>query len=77
VIGLLFLAGCFGLGELARKSLPDVWSGFAELGLQIAGWVAMWRPLEIYLYDWWPVRSDQRLLERLARMKVQLKLPAS
>jgi hypothetical protein len=43
--------------------------------LQIVGWVAMWRPLEIYLYDWWPVRADLRLLQRLARMKVRLQLP--
>jgi len=25
-------------------------------GVEIAGWVAMWRPMEIYLYEWWPVR---------------------
>ena len=37
----------------------------------------MWRPLEIFLYDWWPVRSDQRLLERLARMQVRLELPVA
>ena len=30
----------------------------------------MWRPLEIYLYDWWPVRVEQRMLERLSRMRV-------
>lgn len=77
LIGLLFLAGCFGLGGLAQQALPVGWNEFAELGLQIVGWVAMWRPLEIYLYDWWPIRSDQRLLERLARMKVRLNLPAA
>jgi hypothetical protein len=32
----------------------------------------MWRPLEIYLYDWWPLRDEWRLLERLAEMKVTL-----
>jgi hypothetical protein len=77
LIGLLFLAGCFGLGELAQTVLRGRWNEFAELGLHIVGWVAMWRPLEIYLYDWWPIRSDQRLLERLARMKVRLNLPAA
>jgi hypothetical protein len=76
VIGLLFLAGCMVLSELTKTVLPRGWNEFAELGLQIVGWVAMWRPLEIYLYDWWPIRSDRRLLERLARMKVRLNLPA-
>jgi hypothetical protein len=75
LIGLLFLAGCFGLTELARDWLPVRWSDFTDLGLQIVGWVAMWRPLEIYLYDWWPIRGDERLMRRLARMKVRLQLP--
>ena len=75
LIGLLFLAGCFGLGQLAQQWLSGGWNEFSALGLQIVGWVAMWRPLEIYLYDWWPIRSDERLLIRLARMKVSLNLP--
>jgi len=35
----------------------------------------MWRPLEVFLYDWWPVRDECRVLARLARMKVSLVLP--
>jgi len=77
LIALLFLAACFGLGEVAQRAPLGRWNEFVALGLQIAGWVAMWRPLEVFLYDWWPIRSDQRLLERLARMKVRLNLPAA
>jgi hypothetical protein len=74
VIGLAFLAVCFVLGLLLLALLPGRWGEFAELGVQIVGWVAMWRPLEIFLYDWWPVRADMRLAERLARMKVSLRV---
>lgn len=77
LIGVLFLAACFGFGQLAMQFLPGRWNEFTDLGLQIVGWVAMWRPLEIYLYDWWPVRADLRLLQRLARMKVRLQLPTA
>jgi hypothetical protein len=77
LIGLLFSAGCYGLGEVVQRAMLGPWSQFVEIGLQIVGWVVMWRPLEIFLYDWWPIRSDQRLLERLARMKVRLNLPAA
>jgi hypothetical protein len=75
LIGVLFLAVCFTLGLVLKRALPPGWEDFADLGLQIVGWVAMWRPLEIYLYDWWPIRADLRLLERLTRMRVRV-LPA-
>jgi hypothetical protein len=42
-------------------------------GLLIGGWVAMWRPIEIFLYDWWPIRADAELLERLGDMPVSLR----
>lgn len=32
-------------------------------GLVITGWVAMWRPLELLLYDWWPHVEQRRLIE--------------
>ena len=77
LIALLFLAACFGLGQALQRAPLGRWNELVALGLDIAGWVAMWRPLEVFLYDWWPVRSDQRLLERLARMKVRLILPGA
>jgi hypothetical protein len=76
-IGVAFLAACFGLGELAQRLFAGAWSEFIEAGLQIVGWVAMWRPLEIFLYDWWPIRNDRHLLRRLARMRVTLLMPAT
>jgi len=32
----------------------------------------MWRPLEIFLYDWWPIRAEARLFDRLAAMPVRI-----
>ena len=33
----------------------------------------MWRPLEIFLYDWWPIRAEARLFDRLSAMPVRIK----
>ena len=76
-IGVAFLGACFALGVLSQRLFSGAWHEFIETGLQIVGWVAMWRPLEIFLYDWWPIRNDRRLLERLARMRVTLLTPAA
>ena len=32
----------------------------------------MWRPIEVFLYDWWPILGEVRLLERLSRMPVRI-----
>lgn len=72
LIAVVFLAVCFGVSEIAKNFWGGALAAFLELGLQIAGWVAMWRPLEMYLYDWWPIRGERILMERLARMRVQL-----
>ena len=33
----------------------------------------MWRPLQIFLYDWWPIRHQVRLHDKLARMPVEVR----
>ena len=77
IVGLAFLAGCFFVGELVARLGYRTAAELIRESLTIGGWVAMWRPLEIYLYDWWPLRDERRLLERLARVRVRLILPAS
>jgi len=36
------------------------------------GWVAMWRPLQIFLCDWWPLQRQIRLYLRLAVAHIQV-----
>jgi hypothetical protein len=35
--------------------------------------VALWRPLEIFLYDWWPILARARLYDRLGAMIVSVR----
>jgi hypothetical protein len=61
---------CVLLRELAF-SLGNDWASeiFGE-GMLIIGWVAMWRPLEIFLYEWVPIRRRCKIFAKLAEMKV-------
>lgn len=71
VIALGVLGLSFAVGQLLQSMASPV--AFAVGGtLEIGGWVAMWRPLQIFLYDWWPIRSDMRLLQELARTDVRV-----
>jgi hypothetical protein len=75
IVGSIFLATCLLLGELITKSGTGPVSDIVKEGLTIAGWVAMWRPLEIYLYDWWPLFEQRRRLDLLAQIKVRIDMP--
>jgi hypothetical protein len=73
MIALAFLASSIGIGDAVASYFPG--NRLAEVfreGLLIGGWVAMWRPLEVFLYDWWPIRAEVRLFERLSRMPVRI-----
>jgi hypothetical protein len=32
--------------------------------------------LEVFLYDWWPIRAEANLFDRLAAMPVQIRYPS-
>ncbi len=72
LIGLLFLCACMALRELAYSFPQSAVMRILAEGLLILGWVAMWGPLEVFLYGWWPLIGERRLLERLAVIEVDL-----
>jgi len=72
LIGLLFLAACLTTSKLLLGDMEGTWARIVRESLTIAGWVAMWRPMEIYLYDWWPLRRKTRLYQKLSHMPVQI-----
>ncbi len=72
-IGLLFLASSVVAGNWVVSAFPN--STLAQVlreSLLVGGWVAMWRPLEIFLYDWWPIRNERRVSDQLASMPVRI-----
>lgn len=72
-IGIAFLAAAFATTQAVRRLLGEsgLWQ-LLEQGLLIVGWVAMWRPLEIFLYDWWPILGERRIHDGLSRMQVRI-----
>ena len=73
LVGLVFLAAAVGVGDLIASAMKGQRLGeLLRQGLVICGWVAMWRPLEIFLYGWWPIRAEARLYDRLSAMHVRI-----
>jgi hypothetical protein len=72
VIGLAFLATCFLIIRTLPGGEAGTWVGIVRESLTIAGWVAMWRPMQIYLYDWWPLRRRSRIYAKLSHMPIDV-----
>lgn len=73
LIGVAALTASLVLGDVASGLLADTrFGGIIRESLLIGGWVAMWRPLEVFLYDWWPVRAEARRFDRLGDMTVRI-----
>jgi hypothetical protein len=73
LIGLSCVVGAVVVGELVGRIMGDgPTTAVIRESLIIGGWVAMWRPMEVFLYDWWPIRYRQRLFNRLARSEVRI-----
>jgi len=73
VVGVLALAFFLALGELTRPWEDHPLGKVVNTGFMILGWVAMWRPLDALLYDWWPLVQRRRLFERLERAPVEVR----
>lgn len=78
VIGVAVLALFLTLAEVAQSALPEgTVRRLVHEGFTITGWVAMWRPAETLLYDWWPLIQERRYVERILEAPVDVKLAAA
>jgi len=73
-IGLAVLLACLVASQVVANVIHrQMVARVLEESLIIVGWVANWRPIEIYLYDWLPIRRRIRLYRRLAAARVEVK----
>jgi hypothetical protein len=73
VIGISILILLAAAVELVLvPAFGDAQRWLAE-SLLILAWVANWKPLQIFLYDWWPIARRRRLYRRLAAADVSLR----
>jgi hypothetical protein len=71
-IGAATLIICLLLAQLTtRLSLDPPLGRLIEESFLILGWVANWRPLEIFLYDWWPLARNRNLYLRLVEARIE------
>lgn len=74
LLGLGFLAACMVLSTAVTAAgfLPDFVRRLFGEGLVIAGWVGLWRPVEVLLFDARPSQRDIRLHRAIAAAEMDV-----
>jgi hypothetical protein len=73
MIGLSFLGMCLVVADVLDAGYAS--NAFLKLlkeSLLIGGWVAMWRPMQIFLYGWWPIVRKRSVYRNLSQAIVQV-----
>ena len=72
-IGIAFVALAFVTGQvLVTVFTRESYATILQDSIVIGAWVALWRPIEIFFYDWWPILREARLYDRLGAMDVRV-----
>jgi hypothetical protein len=70
----LILSGLGGyIMENATSKFMIGLGGFMFNGFMIIGWVSLWTPTSMLLFDWWPDAVSKRTYEKMAEMPVVIR----
>jgi hypothetical protein len=78
-LALLGGAAVFLVSMGAREVLAGLLRGVPQIldeGLIFLAWLALWRPAEMLAYEWVPIHRKRRLYERLAGIRVSVRIEA-
>jgi len=70
ILGILFLVTCTAIAMRVSADNSLIGKTIHE-GLSLMGWVALWKPINIFLYEWWPILKKRRTMQRLAKIQIE------
>ncbi len=75
LIGLFFLSiAIFISHSLGKKLENDFFGHFVKEGLILIGWVSMWKPINIFLYEWLPLVEQKKIFKLLSEVPIEILL---
>jgi len=75
-VGLVFLFICLGISKWISSLDSEILSTTLREGIVIFGWVSMWKPLELILFDWYPIYDRIRLFRKLLKTEIKIMFEA-
>lgn len=75
-IGFTILVTCLSLAQRIEVPLLPGFFGIAREGIVIFGWVSIWKPIELILFDWYPLYEKLRFYKKLATTEIDIQFNA-
>jgi hypothetical protein len=72
LIALGFLFICILATQLLSTIEENLIKTLFSEGLLIIGWVAMWEPINTFLYGWWPIVHKRNIYQKIIDMDVSI-----
>lgn len=73
LIGLVFLFMCIFISNKFLDSPQTLVGRFFLEGLSVLGWVSLWNPVQIFLYEIWPIIANSKNLIRISKLDFDFK----
>ena len=71
-IAVVFLFLCLLIIGLLSTLEGGLLKTMLSEGLTIIGWVAMWEPVNVFLYGWWPLVQKKNIYKKILGMDVKV-----
>jgi len=73
LIGSTFLFFCILISHLIKDHNDSIFKSFFLEGLNVLGWVSLWNPVQVFLYEIWPIVKERKIMERALHVDVAFK----
>ncbi|HEY1080085.1 MAG TPA: hypothetical protein VGE46_08300 [Bdellovibrio sp.] len=71
VIGLATLFICLTIAQTLRKYSSDNLLLILSEGVVIFGWVSLWKPIELMMFDWIPILEKSRIFKKISQSEIE------
>ena len=77
LIGLTILVLSISVAQNLLVPSPPGLIGILREGIVIFGWVSIWKPIELILYDWYPLFEKLRFYKKLLATEIDVRFMSS
>lgn len=72
LLGILMLVACLSIARAIPPETEFTAMSILREGVTIFGWVSMWKPIELLLFEWYPLFDKLRLYRKLLETEVDI-----